>query len=123
VISFALSESGRLFERRRAEEVTRAKDELLGVTSHELRTPLNAIFGWRMLRSGGLSDDKRARALETIERNAKIQVQLVEDLLDFNRVSVLRGNGCRTLPCQSAFEDVPRAARSVTICRIQAPSR
>jgi PAS domain S-box-containing protein len=117
VISFASSESGRLFEqrdldiaeelgrrvgttidnarlfeltqheRRRAEEASRAKDELLGVTSHELRTPLSAILGWvRMLRSGHLSDEKRERALETIERNAKIQVQLVEDLLDFNRV-------------------------------------
>lgn len=117
VISFASSESGRLFEqrdvdvaeelgrrvgttidnarlfeltqqeRRRAEEASRAKDELLGITSHELRTPLSAILGWvRMLRSGHLSDDKRERALETIERNAKIQVQLVEDLLDFNRV-------------------------------------
>ena len=117
VISLASSESGRLFdqrdvdiaeelgrrvgasidnarlfemtqqERRRAEEASRAKDELLGVTSHELRTPLNAILGWvRMLRSGHLSDDKRERALETIERNVKIQVQLVEDLLDFNRV-------------------------------------
>lgn len=117
VISFASSESGRLFERRdldiaeelgrrvgtnidnarlfemtqlerrRAEEASRAKDELLGVTSHELRTPLNAILGWvRLLRMGHLSADKRERALETIERNATIQVQLVEDLLDFNRV-------------------------------------
>lgn len=117
VLAFASSESGRLFERRdvdiaedlgrrvgttidnarlfemtqrerlRAEEASRAKDELLSVTSHELRTPLNAILGWsQMLRSGQLSEERRERALETIERNAKIQVQLVEDLLDFSRV-------------------------------------
>jgi CheY-like chemotaxis protein/anti-sigma regulatory factor (Ser/Thr protein kinase) len=60
---------------------------LLGMTSHELRTPLSAILGWvRLLRAGHLTDEKRERALETIERNAKIQVQLVEDLLDFNRI-------------------------------------
>ncbi len=61
-------------ERRRAEEANRAKDELLSVTSHELRTPLNAILGWsRMLLTGALDVVKQRRALETIERNAKIR--------------------------------------------------
>jgi signal transduction histidine kinase len=59
-------------ERLRAEEASRAKDEHLSMTSHELRAPLNAILGWgRMLRSGALSEEKQARALDAIERNAK----------------------------------------------------
>ncbi|MEZ4405600.1 MAG: ATP-binding protein [Polyangiales bacterium] len=74
-------------ERRRAEEANRAKDEFLSIASHELRTPLNAILGWaRMLRSGALGPDKRERALETIERNARVQAQLVEDILDVSRI-------------------------------------
>jgi CheY-like chemotaxis protein len=70
-----------------AEEANRLKDEFLAVLSHELRTPLNAILGWaRMLRAGTLSDADVPRALETIERNAHAQAQLIEDLLDVSRI-------------------------------------
>lgn len=72
---------------RRAEEASRAKDEFLATASHELRTPLNAILGWaRMLRSGQVDPSGYARGLETIERNAKAQVQLIEDILDGSRI-------------------------------------
>jgi CheY-like chemotaxis protein/two-component sensor histidine kinase len=70
-----------------AEEANRLKDEFLAVLSHELRTPLNAILGWaRMLRAGTLRDADIPRALETIERNAQAQAQLIEDLLDVSRI-------------------------------------
>jgi CheY-like chemotaxis protein/nitrogen-specific signal transduction histidine kinase len=70
-----------------AEEANRLKDEFLAVLSHELRTPLNAILGWaRMLRAGTLRDDDVPRAIETIERNAQAQAQLIEDLLDVSRI-------------------------------------
>lgn len=72
---------------RRAEEASRAKDEFLATASHELRTPLNAILGWaRILRSGQLEPNAYARGLETIERNARAQVQLIEDILDGSRI-------------------------------------
>jgi CheY-like chemotaxis protein len=70
-----------------AEEANRLKDEFLAVLSHELRTPLNAILGWaRMLRAGTLAEGDVPRALETIERNAQAQAQLIEDLLDVSRI-------------------------------------
>jgi PAS domain S-box-containing protein len=72
---------------QRAEEANRAKDEFLATVSHELRTPLSAILGWtRLLRGGALSKEKQARALETLDRNARVQARLVEDLLDVSRI-------------------------------------
>jgi signal transduction histidine kinase len=68
------------------EEASRLKDEFLATVSHELRTPLNAVLGWTtLLRSNHLDPAGRKRALETIERNARSQQQLVEDLLDVSR--------------------------------------
>ena len=73
--------------REQAEEASRLKDEFLATISHELRTPLNAMLGWsRMLRSGKLDERTNERAVETIERNAIAQAQLIEDLLDVSRI-------------------------------------
>ena len=73
--------------RAEAETANRMKDEFLANVSHELRTPLNAIIGWtHMLRNGSLDEATAARAIETIDRNAKSQAQLVEDILDVSRV-------------------------------------
>ncbi|HEY9736106.1 MAG TPA: PAS domain S-box protein [Trichocoleus sp.] len=76
--------------RQAAEEANRIKDEFLAVLSHELRSPLNPILGWaRLLQSGTLDETTTRQALATIERNAKLQSELIEDLLDVSRI--LRG--------------------------------
>ncbi|WP_084737066.1 response regulator [Cystobacter ferrugineus] len=81
--------AGEKAARTAAEEASRLKDEFLATVSHELRTPLTAMLGWvRLLRMGSLSEDKRERALETVERNARAQAQLIEDLLDVSRIMV-----------------------------------
>ena len=73
--------------REEAESANRSKDEFLATVSHELRTPLNAILGWaHMLRASQLDPTTQSRALETIERNAKSQAQLIEDILDVSRI-------------------------------------
>jgi signal transduction histidine kinase len=73
--------------REEAERANRIKDEFLATLSHELRTPLNAVLGWAItLRSGRLDEATAARALEAIERNARVQSQLIEDLLDISRI-------------------------------------
>ena len=70
-----------------AEESSRLKDEFLATLSHELRTPLNAILGWvQMLRTGELSAARATRALDVIGRNARLQAQLIEDILDVSRI-------------------------------------
>ncbi|MFZ6182772.1 ATP-binding protein [Nannocystis pusilla] len=76
--------------RREAEAATRLRDEFLATVSHELRTPLTSILGWaQMLQLDGLSAEQRRHAIDTIERNARAQAQLIEDLLDVS--SILAG--------------------------------
>jgi PAS domain S-box-containing protein len=73
--------------RTEAEEANRTKDEFLATLSHELRTPLTAMLGWtRMLRMKELDEQTSEHALETVERNAKAQAQLIEDVLDVSRI-------------------------------------
>ena len=74
--------------RREAEAANRLKDDFLATLSHELRTPLNAIVGWTtLMRTIEMDDDARRHAIEIIERNAKAQAALIEDLLDVSRIT------------------------------------
>ena len=85
-------DNARLFDavqkaREAAEIANRLKDEFLATVSHELRTPLNAVLGWTSLLRGTQMDDaRRTKALEIIERNARLQQKIVEDLLDVSRI-------------------------------------
>ena len=73
--------------RSQAERANRVKDEFLATLSHELRTPLNAVLGWtNILRHGNIQSEELKQGLETIERNARIQAQIIEDLLDMSRI-------------------------------------
>ncbi|MGB2715249.1 MAG: ATP-binding protein [Vicinamibacterales bacterium] len=72
--------------RRETEAASYLKDEFLMTLSHELRTPLTAIYGWvRMMTLEGLPEKQRTRALESVERNARVQTRLIDDLLDVSR--------------------------------------
>ncbi len=79
------------FLREEAEKANRIKDEFLAVLSHELRSPLNPILGWSniLLKDRKLNEERKKQALQIIEKNAKVQSQLIEDLLDISRI--LRG--------------------------------
>ncbi|MBD2461740.1 response regulator [Oscillatoria sp. FACHB-1407] len=107
--------------REEAEAANRTKDEFLAVLSHELRSPLNPILGWaQLLRTRKFDEVGTARALETIERNARLQTQLIEDLLDVSRI--LRGKMVLNvepvslvLPIEAALETVQLAAEAKNI--------
>ncbi|MGH9340962.1 MAG: PAS domain-containing sensor histidine kinase [Acidobacteriota bacterium] len=73
--------------RAEAEAANRAKDEFLAILSHELRTPLNVMIGWaRLLKAGKVNAATQARALEALERNASLQTQLINELLDVSGI-------------------------------------
>jgi signal transduction histidine kinase/CheY-like chemotaxis protein len=74
------------FARGEAERASQLKDEFLATLSHELRTPLNAIVGWTHILSQTVEDPATRRAVETIARNARVQVKLIDDLLDMSRI-------------------------------------
>ncbi|MBD2080749.1 PAS domain S-box protein [Leptolyngbya sp. FACHB-17] len=109
--------------REQAETANRLKDEFLAVLSHELRSPLNPILGWaKLLKTGNLDATRTVQAITTIERNAKLQSELIEDLLDVSRI--LQGKlslSVHPIPLAStiraAIETVQLAAeaKSITI--------
>ncbi|MEH2264848.1 PAS domain-containing hybrid sensor histidine kinase/response regulator [Nostoc sp.] len=107
--------------RQQAEIANTIKDEFLAVLSHELRTPLNSILGWsKMLRTRKFDEHTTNRALETIERNAKLQTQLIEDLLDVSRIlqGKLNLNICPVslvMVVEAALETVRLAAEANSI--------
>lgn len=110
--------------RAAAETSNRLKDEFLAVISHELRSPLNAMLGWvQMLRAGRLNETMTAKALETIERNARAQTQLIEDLLDVSRIITgkirLNVRTCELVPIIEAAIDTVRLAADAKEIRLQ----
>ncbi|MGB3265518.1 MAG: PAS domain S-box protein [Microcoleus sp.] len=97
---------------REASEANRIKDEFLATLSHELRTPLNAVVGWsQMLRQRKLSPEKTAVALETIERNGRLQTQMIEDLLDVSRI--VSGKVCLKLSPVNLVGTVETAVKAL----------
>jgi signal transduction histidine kinase/DNA-binding response OmpR family regulator len=98
--------------RAEAEEANRLKDEFLATLSHELRAPLNAMLGWVTLaREGRLDEASKARALETVERNARTQKKLVDDLLDVS--SIITGNLSLDLEPSDVASVIESAVESV----------
>ncbi len=103
--------------RDEAQANNRAKDEFLATLSHELRTPLNAIMGWAsLLKTGQLDEQTSAQAIDTIERNARVQAQLIEDLLDVSRI--IAGNFKLELSDVN-LESIVRAAANTLLPSLQ----
>lgn len=104
---------------REAQEANRLKDDFLATVSHELRTPLTSILGWtKMLESGRLTPEMVTRAIATIDRNARAQAQIVEDILDISRIvsGKLRLNVQLFTPAQ-AIEAAVEAVRPAAIAK------
>jgi PAS domain S-box-containing protein len=100
--------------REAAEHANRTKDQFLAILSHELRTPLNPILGWAgILQSPNVSAEKLQLGLATIERNAKQQVQLIEDLLDISRI--IRGQLSLSLTAINLSEPIVAALATVNL--------
>lgn len=112
-------DNARLYQQ--AQEANRMKDEFLAVLSHELRSPLNPILGWlQLIKKGNLSASQTAQAWATIERNARLQAQLIEDLLDISRIlsgklSLNLGQVNLAATIQAAIETVQLAAQAKSI--------
>lgn len=98
--------------REAAERANRIKDEFLAVLSHELRSPLNPILGWsKLLQTRKLDETKTLEALVTIERNARVQVQLIDDLLDVAKI--LRGKLSLTMTSVNLSSVIAAAIETV----------
>ena len=109
--------AGEQTARAEAEAANRAKDEFLAVLSHELRSPLNPILGWaKLLRTRQMDQVKTNQALETIERNAKLQAQLVEDLLDVSRI--LRGKLSLNISLVNLINVIEAAIETVRLAAV-----
>ena len=99
--------------RQAAEDLSRMKDEFIATLSHELRTPLNALMGWIwQLRHSTLNETARARALDSLERNAALQAQLINDLLDVSRSSKGKlGLELRLIDLRQVIDDAVESVR------------
>jgi two-component system, chemotaxis family, CheB/CheR fusion protein len=105
--------------RTAAETANRAKDEFLSVLSHELRNPLNALLGWsQLLRTHQLDEDRINQGLEAIERSAKVQSELIEDLLDISRIT----SGSLRLNLE-LIELIPVVEAAIYVVRLSAESK
>jgi len=115
--------------RKNAERTAVLKDEFLATVSHEMRTPLTAILGWvQLLRGGSLASDTVPQALETIERNARAQAKLIDDLLDMSRIlsgrlslDLQRLNVAEAAESAIAAAEPAAAAKRVILVRQIAP--